>query len=66
MNNYFKSGNFNRGYFLRQVVCIDDFKFMLKSKYKSRISLKIKTSKDNVFTAIAYDEKADYILRNDF
>ena len=58
----------NECFFIGEVIEVGKFKFILNSKikHKSEIILKVKLFDGNSINAIAYDEKADYILRNDF
>ncbi len=55
----------NISFFIGNVVKIEDFKFILDSKkHKSKISLKLKLLDKNEIKVVAYDETADYVLRN--
>lgn len=55
----------NISFFIGNVVNIEDFKFILNSKkHKSKIALNLKLLDKNIIKIVAYDETADYVLRN--
>lgn len=58
----------NKCFLIGDLIKIEKFKFIIneKIKYKSQISMKLKTLDKNIIELIAYDEVADYILRNKF
>lgn len=58
----------NIGFFIGKILEIEKFKFIINSKdgRKSRIVIKVELLDGNIIKAIAYDETADYILRNDY
>ena len=58
----------NECFFIGNVIEIGKFKFILnqKIKHKSKIQIKVKLFDGNLVDAVAYDETADYIFRNDF
>lgn len=58
----------NECFFIGNIIEIGKFKFILnpKIKYKSKIQIKVKLFDGNLVDAVAYDETADYILRNNF
>lgn len=58
----------NECFFIGNVIEIGKFKFIVNSKikYKSKITMKIKLLDGNIINGIAYNEVADYILRNNF
>ena len=58
----------NKCFFMGNVVEVQKFKFILNKnkKHKSEITLKVKLLDGNYINAIAYDEVADYVLRNNF
>lgn len=57
MNEYFGIG---------KVIRKESFKFILNKNHKSRIAMTIKLIDTNEVRIVAYDEKADYVLRNIF
>ena len=58
----------NIGFFIGKILEIEKFKFIINSKdrRKSRIVINVELLDGNIIKAIAYDETADYILRNDY
>lgn len=50
------------------IVEIERFKFILnkQTKHKSRVAMRIKLIDGKIIEVIAYDQMADYILRNEF
>lgn len=55
----------NISFFIGNVVNIENFKFILNSKkHKSKIALNLKLLDKNTIKVVAYDETADYVLRN--
>ena len=58
----------NIGFFIGKILEIEKFKFIINSKdgRKSRIVIKVELLDGKIIKAIAYDETADYILRNDY
>ena len=57
MNEYFGIG---------KVIRKENFKFVLNKNHKSRIAMTIKLIDANEVQIVAYDEKADYMIRNIF
>lgn len=55
-------------FFIGEVLEIGKFKFIVNPKihFKSEITMKIKLIDGNIISVIAYNEVADYILRNNF
>ena len=58
----------NKCFLIGKIIEIEKFKFIIskKSTNKSQIVLKIKLIDGTIVNTIAYDEVADYILRNNF
>lgn len=58
----------NIGFFIGKILEIEKFKFIINSKdgRKSRIVINVELLDGNIIKAIAYDETADYILRNNY
>lgn len=56
----------NECFFIGTIIEKEKFKFILNEKHKSKIEMKIKLIDGNIVKIVAYDEKADYIFRNNF
>ena len=56
----------NKCFFIGKIIKNNGFKFILNKKNKSKIEMKIKLADENILKIIAYDEKADFIFRNNF
>lgn len=56
----------NECFFIGNVIEVGKFKFIINPEiqYKSEIITKIKLLDGNIIKVVAYDEVADYILRN--
>lgn len=60
-----KDGIMNISFFIGKVINIENFKFILNSKeHRSKIVLNLKLLDKNKIRVVAYDETADYVLRN--
>ena len=56
----------NECFFIGKIIKNNGFKFILNEKNKSKIEMEIKLADENILKIIAYDEKADFIFRNNF
>ncbi len=56
----------NECFFIGEIIETNGFKFILNKSHKSKIEMKLKLIDKNILSVIAYDEKADYIFRNNF
>ena len=56
----------NECFFIGKIIKNNGFKFILNKKNKSKIEFELKLIDNNILKIVAYDEKADFIFRNNF